>query len=159
MTHQGRNMPAHPFLSVAMAGGIAICLFAAPTSAFAGEAASGSPSQNYQQMTLPHFRVMAEHVLEFASASQKERIQSIVALANKDITSLDQRALLAGRMKFDAMLSENIDPLAVSRAQTAEMQASEQLVKRMDVAFTDLLKALSAKERSQLRAEVAAYRR
>jgi Spy/CpxP family protein refolding chaperone len=111
----------------------------------------------YAQINVTHLHAIVHHIMDRASPEQKAKIDVLVAAAKPELESLDAQAMAAHRETVGLLLQDNVDRAAVEQAQAREMQAADQLAKRIDQALADLAELMTPEQRAQLRAHVKAH--
>ena len=117
----------------------------------------GMHGDAYTQVNVTHLHAIVEHVMDRASPEQKTKIDVLVAAAKPELQSLDAQAMAAHRQTVELLLQDNVDRAAVEQAQASEIQAADQLAKRINQALADLAELMTPEQRAQLRAHVKAH--
>ena len=156
--------PRHPghrrWLAATLAAGFAaasVIAYAAGGSGMDAHHGAGMHGDAYAQINMTHLHAIVHHVMERATPEQKAKIDALAASAKPDLESLDNRATAAHRETVELLLQDRIDRAAVEAAQARELQAAEQLAKRIDQALADLAELMTPEQRAQLRAHVKAH--
>lgn len=118
---------------------------------------TGMHGDAYTQVNVTHLHAIVQHVMDRASPEQQTKIDVLVAAAKPELQSLDAQAMAAHRQTVELLLQDNVDRAAVEQAQTSEIQAADQLAKRINQALADLAELMTPEQRAQLRAHVMAH--
>jgi Spy/CpxP family protein refolding chaperone len=147
-----------------LAAVLATSLAAVSVIAYAAGATGASPhhgagmhGDTYAQINVTHLHLIVDHVMGRASPEQKAKIDVLVAAAKPELQSLDAQATAAHRETVGLLLQDNVDRAAVEHAQAREIQAADQLAKRIDQALADLAELMTPEQKAQLREHVKAH--